>query len=121
MTEHQHESGVRPVSRRIDSGEEERRHAEDEISSRLLDRGVRLTGRETGDELADLLDAVERFEVAVENSGGDLMIDEPVGAESPIAPDDSAFVLPKRNDGESVTEYIARIAVATSLARGKGE
>lgn len=121
MTERHHEGeaarnqGARP----IDAGEAERRRAEEEISSRLRDRGVRLTGRETGDELVNLLDAVERFEAAVENSGGDLMMDEPVGAGSPIAPDDVAFVLPRRNNGESVAEFIGRISLATSRARGK--
>ena len=121
MTEHQQESGEtrQQGARSIDAGDEERRHAKDEISARLRDRGVRLTGRESGDELANLLDAVERFEAAVEDSGGDLMMDEPVGAGSPIAPDDAAFVLPQRNDAESVAELIGRIAFATSRARGK--
>ena len=121
MTEHQHEPEVTrpPGARPIDAGEAERRRAEEEISSRLRDRGVRLTGRETGDELVNLLDAVERFEAAVEIGGGDLMMDEPVVSESPIAPDDAAFVLPRRNDGESVAEFIGRVSFATSRARGK--
>jgi hypothetical protein len=121
MTEHQHEGdlarnqGPRPVEARDD----ELRHAEGEIAARLRDRGVLLTGRETGAELADLLDAVERFETVVENHGGDLMVDEPVRAGSPIAPDDEAFVLPRRQDGESVTEFIGRISLAIDRVRGK--
>ena len=121
MSEHHHDSETRTErdARPIDGRNDERRHAEDEIAGRLRDRGVRLTGRESGDELADLLDAVERFETAVENHGGDLMVDEPVRAGSPIAPDDEAFVLPRRKDAESVTEFIGRISLAIDRVRGK--
>jgi hypothetical protein len=121
MSEHHHDSETRTErdARPIDGRNDERRHAEDEIAGRLRDRGVRLTGRESGDELADLLDAVERFETAVENHGGDLMVDEPVRAGSPIAPDDEAFVLPRRKDAESVTEFIGRISLAMDRVRGK--
>ena len=121
MTEHHHEGDLarNQDARPVDARDDELRHAEGEIAARLRDRGVRLTDRETGDELVNLLDAVERFEAAVEIGGGDLMMDEPVGAESPIAPDDAAFVLPRRNDGESVAEFIGRVSFATSRARGK--
>ena len=121
MSEHHHdgESRTERAARPIEVRNDERRHAEDEIAGRLRDRGVRLTGRESGDELADLLDAVERFETAVENHGGDLMVDEPVGAGSPIAPDNETFVLPRRQDGEPVTEFIGRISVAIDRVRGK--
>jgi hypothetical protein len=121
MTEHHQDGdlarsqGARP----LDTRDDELRHAEGEIAARLRDRGVRLTGRETGDELADLLDAVERFETVVENQGGDLMVDEPVRARSPIAPDDEAFVLPQREDEESVADFIGRISSAIDRARGK--
>ena len=108
-----------PAKRATDAGDDAFRRAQNEISSRLSDRGVRLSGRETGDELANLLDAVERFEAAVENSGGDLMMDEPVRAGSPIEPDNVAFVLPRRRDGESVAAFIERVAFATTRAKGK--
>jgi hypothetical protein len=103
-----------------DPGAAERRRAEEEIAVRLRRRGVRLSGRETGEELLETLEAVERFEGAVEAGGGDLMMDEPVGAGSPIEPDDKAFVLPRRRDGESIAAFIERIAFATERARGKG-
>ena len=102
-----------------DAAEGELLHAQDKISSRLRDRGVRLNGRETSDELANLLDAVERFEAAVERSGGDLMMDEPIRTGAPIQPDDAAFVLPRRHDGEAVPAFIERIAFATTRARRK--
>jgi len=56
--------------------QEELRRAVAETSARLRQRGVALTGRETSDELVTLLESVERFELAVESRGGDLMVDE---------------------------------------------
>lgn len=94
----------------------ERRRVADEISTRLRSRGVHLTGHESSDELARLLEAVEQFEAAVEHSGGDLMVDEPVRGDTPTEPDNRAFVLPRRRDDESVTRYIDRIVDATANA-----
>lgn len=96
------------------------RRAQEEIADRLHRLGVTLTGRESGEELADVLEAVEGFEAAVERAGGDLMVDEPVGDEPPIAPDDVAFVLPRRRDGESIRSLLERIARATSRATARG-
>ena len=109
------QSGERPV----EAGEEQRKHAEEEIGVRLRRRGVRLTGHETGEELINALDAVEQFEAAVVGGGGDLMVDEPVGMGSPIEPDDPAFVLPVRRDDESIAAFVERIAHATARAKGK--
>lgn len=39
-------------------------------AARLQALGVRLTGTETSDEIGDLIDAIERFEQAVESRGG---------------------------------------------------
>jgi hypothetical protein len=122
--------GEREVRREIaanadDAAEESRHHVQDEIADRLRRRGVRLAGNETGEELVDVLDAVERFEAVVEASGGDLMMDEPVRAASPIQPDDRAFVLPTRESGESVAAFVERIenaiAGATKHKRNRGE
>jgi hypothetical protein len=82
---------------------------------------VRLTGKESSDELADLEEAVESFERAVERAGGDLMVDEPVSNGKPIAPDDSSFVLPARDGAESAAAYIKRIHHAATLAGQKGK
>ena len=51
MSEHHHDSESRTerAARPIEVRNDERRHAEDEIAGRLRDRGVRLTGRESGD------------------------------------------------------------------------
>ncbi|MFL5576946.1 MAG: hypothetical protein ACJ79S_13350 [Gemmatimonadaceae bacterium] len=105
-----------PASGGAGTRDDEQRHAADEIAARLRGRGVALTGRESGEELADLLDAVEQFEVVVERSGGDLMVDEPVGADSPIAPDDASFVLPARQRDETIAAYIGRITDAGARA-----
>ena len=109
----------RAEARPADPAGAERRRAEEEIAVRLRRRGVRLNGRETGEELVETLEAVERFEAAVEAGGGDLMMDEPVGAGAPIQPDDRAFVLPRRNESESITAFIERLAFATARARQK--
>ena len=84
---------------------EEQDAAAVEVSDRLRRRGVSLTGRESGEELVNLLDSVERFEREVEYAGGDLMVDSGNAAE----PDDPAFVLPKRVSGEPIDEYLGRI------------
>ena len=91
---------------------EELERAMAETRSRLRDRGVRITGRETSEELVALLDAVERFERAVESRGGDLFVDEGPGGVT-REPDDVHFVLPRRLPHESVTRYLERLAEAT--------
>ena len=87
---------------------------------RLRHQGVQLTGKESSDELADLEEAVEEFERAVERAGGDLMVDEPVTSGKPIAPDNSNFVLPARNASEPVPAFIKRIQEAASQAVLRG-
>ena len=87
-----------------------------ETSTRLTDRGVRLTGDERSGELVALLEAVERFERAVECRGGDLFVDEPPRGSRP-QPDDVHFNLPAREPGESVADYLRRIEKATEAVR----
>ena len=103
-----------------DSSDEERRRIAEEIATRLRRNGVQLTGKESPEELADLEEAVEQFERMVERGGGDLMVDEPVSGDSPIAPDEPDFVLPTRKSSESVSVYIKRIREAASRAGHKG-
>lgn len=81
-----------------------------ETRTRLESRGVTLNGRESPDELADLLSAVEEFERTVQAHGGDLMVDDLKSSQ----PDDPHFVLPRRGSGESVAGYIGRIDQATA-------
>ena len=103
------------------SDAEAREHAAGEIAAQLRRRGVHLTGRETDDELVDLLDAIEAFESAVEGAGGDLMMDEPVaGSDTPLQPDDAAFALPSRGAHESVAAYVQRLDGAAARIRDGG-
>lgn len=83
-----------------------------DIAARLSDRGVSLTGDESSEELVTLLEALERFERAVQAKGGDLMVDEGP-ADATLQPDDARFVLPRRSDDETVGHYVRRIEEAT--------
>ena len=85
--------------------EEQIRAAAVETTDRLRRRGVNVSEEEAPEDLADLLSAIERFEVEVQARGGDLMVDDLTSNE----PDDPHFVLPSRNRGEGTAAYIARI------------
>src|SRR3954469_9350078 len=89
---------------------EEQTRARKKPADILLQRGVRLTGDETDDELADLWSAVDRFESLVEARGGDTMTNAPDSAE----PDNPAFVLPERRARETAGDYTRRILEAAA-------
>ena len=93
--------------------DKERRAAMQEAADRLRTRGVMLTGKETSEELDDLLSAVERFEAAVESRGGDLMVDDLKST----SPDDPHFVLPRREAKEPARAYILRVQEAGDRLR----
>lgn len=109
-----------PSTRSPDDSDDERRRVSEEIALRLRRNGVQLNGNETSDELADLEEAVERFERMVERGGGDLMVDEPVSGDAPIAPDELDFVLPARKPNEPVSSYVKHIQEAAARAGHKG-
>jgi hypothetical protein len=90
--------------------DEDIRRAMAETRDRLEKRGVAVATDEAPEALADLLSAVERFELQVIAKGGDLMVDDLNSRE----PDDPAFVLPRRNSGEDTRAYIRRIDLATA-------
>ena len=90
-------------------GEEQARARQHTLD--LLERlGVRLTGRESDDELANLWSAVERFENTVEARGGDSMTNAADSAE----PEDPWFVLPERGSREPAGDYTRRILEAAN-------
>jgi hypothetical protein len=89
---------------------EEQRRAREEAVDRLRRLGIRIDAGDDLDGLADLSDAVERFEVEVEGHGGDLMVDDLKST----APDDRHFVLPARLPGEALSSYVGRIDGATA-------
>ena len=83
-----------------------------EVANRLEMLGIWLSGEEEPEELARILEAVERFELAVESRGGDLMVDEgPDGRTT--QPDDPHFALPVRRADESVDRYVDQLERAT--------
>ena len=88
--------------------DEQRERAREHNIDILGQRGVRLFGDESDDELADLWTAVDRFESLVEARGGDTMTNAPDSSE----PDNPAFVLPERKARESVAAYVERILAA---------
>jgi hypothetical protein len=92
---------------------EERDAAAAEVAARLRSRGISVTESERAEALDDLLTAVERFEAAVTRHGGDLMVDDLKSSQ----PDDRHFVVPKREEGESIRAYIGRIEDATARLR----
>lgn len=99
----------------LDPHRRETRHAvAAELVAKLAARGVRVNGDETSDEIADILDAVERFERAVQSRGGDLMVDQRPGGR-PTQPDDRHFVVPDRRADESVDAYLERLQEATRV------
>lgn len=92
---------------------EEERHARVEAEYRLRGRGITVAPEDGDEEVADLLDAVERFETAVEAKGGDLFVDR-IGSSEPENP---AFVPPERAPGESAPDYRRRIEAAAGHLR----
>jgi hypothetical protein len=92
------------------------KRASRESADRLGALGIHLDGRETAAELAEMQEAVERFEEAVQSRGGDLMVDEGVPGER-VQPDDRHFALPRRRTGESVGHYLGRLSIATDGVR----
>lgn len=88
-----------------------------EVADRLRDRGVTIRSSDTPEDIAVLLDAVEAFERAVQEAGGDLMVVEPVSVQQ-TAPDASPFLLPLRRENEPVESYLERLTIATRSVQG---
>ncbi len=91
----------------------ERDRVTQELTGRLRARGVDVRSGDSGDDVTNMEEAVERFEDRVRALGGDLMVDvPPAGHEG--RPDEARFQLPLRRDGESAEEFTARLAAATN-------
>jgi len=96
--------------------EEERRSVSSSVAATLQARGVDLTGKESSEQLVEMLDAVERFEAAVSEAGGDRMVNDPDSTD----PQDEAFVLPRRAADESPFDYAERVRrSARGITRGE--
>jgi hypothetical protein len=87
-----------------------------ELRSRAHQKGVELDGTEKPEALDDLLTAIDRFEAAVEEQGGDLMVNMPQSS----PPENPGFVLPRRRAGEKITDYTGRVQqAAEAVERGQ--
>lgn len=87
-----------------------------ELRSRAIQKGMELDGTESPEELDDLLTAIDRFEAAVEDQGGDLMVNMPQSS----PPENPGFVLPRRRAGERITGFTARVQqAAEAVERGQ--
>ena len=89
--------------------DEDRAHAAEMAYSQLRQRGISVTGDESAEDLASLLESVERFEGAVSALGGDRMTNAPDSTQ----PDDARLVIPSRSDDEALPEYVRRVDAAT--------
>jgi hypothetical protein len=92
---------------------EEERHARQEAEYRLSERGITAEPTDSDEQVADLLDAIERFEAAVESKGGDLFVNR-IGSSEP---EDPAYVPPQRRERESATDYRRRIEAGAEALR----
>jgi hypothetical protein len=99
-----------------DGLDDQTRRVREEVVNRLERAGITTTTSDSPDALVRLLEAVETFERTVELRGGDLMVDEPTRADRPIQPDDAAFVMPRRANGETIDAFIARLGEARRRA-----
>ncbi len=93
----------------------EQHNARLEAEYRLNERGIEIAQDDSDEEVADTLEAIERFEAAVEAKGGDLFVNR-IGSSEP---EDPAFVPPRRKPGESAADYWQRIEVATGQLRSR--
>lgn len=91
----------------------ERAAVREEMSARLSERGVALTGDESDEQIVRVLDAVDDFERARALVGGDSMTNDPRSD----APEDPTLVIPARRGDEAVDRYVERIRVATARLR----
>ena len=89
--------------------------AAETLRGQLTQRGVRLFGTESPDELGDIADEVDRFEAARAALGADSIRNAP----DSTLPEDPRLVLPARGDDDSVVRYTARINTLKRAARLK--
>jgi hypothetical protein len=98
---------------------EEQWKAREESEARLAGRGIEVRADDRDDDVAELQDAVERFEQEVQRLGGDLMVNH-LGSSRP---EDPAFVPPARDPDESISRYLRRLedAITALVERRTGE
>ncbi len=88
--------------------------AAETVRGQLMDRKIELHGDEEGETLVELLEAVQDFEAAVAELGGDSTVNAP-DSRDPLNPE---FVLPRRRADESAAAHVRRIEKAARQLRG---
>jgi hypothetical protein len=86
-----------------------------ELVNRLHQHGLHAFERASNEHLADLLSAIDEFEDAVRNAGGDLFVDAADSSE----PERPEFVLPHVEERETVTDYMSRVRESSERLRRK--
>ena len=94
------------------AGEADIRQAREALIGQLSERGIDVLEDDGDAALADLLTAVQRFESARSERGGDSYTNDPESSE----PDEEAFVMPQRTDDESIAQYTERMERAARSA-----
>lgn len=90
------------------------RRVTQEMTARLHALGVPVLPSDSPEDIVSIIEAIEVFETAVEDAGGDLMVDEPPRGSRP-QPDRPDLVLPARADGEPANLYRERLERAAEL------
>ena len=85
-----------------------------QIAAQLARRGVQAHDDDTPGDHADILTAVERFEAAVRERGGDSFTNSLQSSD----PERRDYVLPRRGADERASDYIARLRTATEALGG---
>ncbi len=95
---------------------EEREGVRVELTGRVAQKGIDLEGNESAEQLDDLMTAIERFELAVQLRGGELMLNMPHSS----PPENPGFVLPRRKKGEDADAFTGRVqAAAEAVEQGQ--
>ena len=81
----------------------------------ISERGIDIADGDSDGDIAELQGAVERFESAVMERGGDSFTNTSESSQ----PDNPAFVLPTRRADESLASYVRRIDAAAQRARSE--
>jgi GGDEF domain-containing protein len=101
---------------RVDErSERERERAKMVAVGQLERRGIHVHGDAHAEVVAELLEAVERFESIVASYGGDSMVNT-LDSSDPPRP---RFVIPQRHADEGLRRYAARIRAAAERLTGR--
>jgi hypothetical protein len=93
---------------------EEQERAAAHTRDMLTQRGIRVDDGDGLEALAEIEEAVERFEAAVRVRGGDSFLNSPQSSQ----PENPDWVVPARAPGESAPRYVARVLDAAERLRG---